>query len=101
MIITTTFAQCVSSILIHFLGLATFEWNNEDLIVTGTGGHFYTSNTTATTKGCSELYMGNAGTATRFITSVLTLSGRSETPGNPERQGITITGSKRGKYLSI
>ena len=77
------------------LGLASFEWDNEDLIVTGTGGHFYTSNTNAATNGCQELYMGNAGTATRFIQSVMTLSGRKGTKTNPAGQGVRITGSNR------
>ena len=77
------------------LGLATFEWNKDELIVTGTGGKFYTSNTKSNTKGCQELYMGNAGTATRFIQSVLTLSGRNGTPTNPWKHGITVNGSRR------
>jgi pentafunctional AROM polypeptide len=77
------------------LGLATFEWDNEDLIVSGTGGHFYTSNKNASLNGCHELYMGNAGTATRFIQSVMTLSGRKGTKQNPSGNGVKITGSNR------
>ena len=77
------------------LGLATFVWENDELLVRGTGGKFWTSNATARERGCSNLYMGNAGTATRFIQSIMMLSGRSGTPSNPYSDGVTITGSSR------
>ena len=50
------------------LQCATFEWEDdgEVLVVKGSGGKMYAS--------ASPLYLGNAGTASRFLTSVVTLA---------------------------
>jgi len=47
---------------------ATFSWENDgkELVVTGTGGHLKATD--------DELYLGNAGTASRFLTSVAALA---------------------------
>ena len=47
---------------------ATFSWENDgkELVVTGNGGDLKATNT--------ELYLGNAGTASRFLTSVAALA---------------------------
>jgi pentafunctional AROM polypeptide len=62
------------------LGLARFAWedNGATLVVEGTGGQF-AADVVAKCKAAGGLYMGNAGTATRFIQSVLTLVGRRQT----------------------
>ena len=50
------------------LGAATFSWEEEGevLVVNGKGGKI--------TASPSELYLGNAGTASRFLTTVATLA---------------------------
>ncbi|PQE27503.1 Pentafunctional AROM polypeptide protein [Rutstroemia sp. NJR-2017a BBW] len=55
------------------LGGATYAWEEagEVLLVQGKGGDLYASPT--------ELYIGNAGTASRFLTTVLSLCKPSET----------------------
>ncbi|KAF2133740.1 Pentafunctional AroM protein [Dothidotthia symphoricarpi CBS 119687] len=69
---------------------ATFSWENDgkELVVTGNGGNLKATST--------ELYLGNAGTAARFLTSVTSLA----QPVN----GITsttITGNARMKERPI
>ncbi|KAL5413283.1 hypothetical protein PMIN06_009713 [Paraphaeosphaeria minitans] len=50
------------------LQAATFSWENDgkELVVTGTGGKLKATD--------DELYLGNAGTASRFLTSVVALA---------------------------
>ncbi|ORY14013.1 EPSP synthase-domain-containing protein [Clohesyomyces aquaticus] len=69
---------------------ATFSWENDgkELVVTGNGGNLKSTNT--------ELYLGNAGTASRFLTSVAALAQPLE--------GITstvLTGNARMKERPI
>ncbi|OCK75725.1 Pentafunctional AroM protein [Lepidopterella palustris CBS 459.81] len=68
---------------------ATFAWENDgrDLVVTGNGGHLK-----ATT---DELYLGNAGTASRFLTSVAALAQQSQATGT------VLTGNSRMKERPI
>lgn len=71
------------------LQCATFEWENdgEVLVVNGHEGHMQ-----ATSK---ELFLGNAGTASRFLTTVVTLA-ESE-----EADSSTLTGNKRMKARPV
>ncbi|CCH43182.1 shikimate 5-dehydrogenase [Wickerhamomyces ciferrii] len=63
---------------------ATIEWHNqgEVLVIRGTGGLLKSTN--------QELYLGNAGTASRFLTSVATLVKSHENQNH-----IILTGNKR------
>ncbi|KAF2202526.1 Pentafunctional AroM protein [Delitschia confertaspora ATCC 74209] len=69
---------------------ATFAWENDgkDLVVTGNGGQLK-----ATT---DELYLGNAGTASRFLTSVAALA-----EPTADAQSIILTGNARMKERPI
>ncbi|KAJ3045184.1 3-dehydroquinate dehydratase (3-dehydroquinase) [Rhizophlyctis rosea] len=69
----------------------TFQWENngEILVLTGGGGRLRVPN--------SEVYLGNAGTASRFLTSVLALIPQ---PG-PDGKGAVITGNPRMKLRPI
>ena len=71
------------------LGVATFSWEGEGevLVVNGKGGKM-----SASTK---DLYLGNAGTAARFLTSVTTLSQPGITDSN------ILTGNARMKQRPI
>lgn len=71
------------------LGAAQFAWENEGdtLVVTGNGGKMKASS--------SELYLGNAGTAARFLTSVATLAVPSEVDAS------ILTGNLRMKQRPI
>ncbi|KAF3391880.1 hypothetical protein DPV78_010508 [Talaromyces pinophilus] len=71
------------------LGAATFAWEDEGevLVVNGNGGKMQASPT--------ELYLGNAGTASRFLTSVATLSGKGSVDYN------ILTGNNRMKQRPI
>ena len=70
------------------LGLARFarEDNGATLVVEGTGGEF--ARRCREVRGFGGLYMGNAGTATRFIQSVLTR--REVRSSCPDSRGISI-----------
>ncbi|KAF8443895.1 aromatic amino acid family biosynthesis-like protein [Boletus edulis BED1] len=77
------------------LNAATFEWtdNGETLIVTGSGGKL------ALPPPGTELYLGNAGTAARFLTTVCTLVSPSTNPSPSDR--TIITGNARMKQRPI
>ncbi|KAG8221540.1 EPSP synthase-domain-containing protein [Butyriboletus roseoflavus] len=77
------------------LNAATFEWtdNGETLIVTGSGGKLSLAPPGA------ELYLGNAGTAARFLTTVCTLVSPSANPSPSDR--TVITGNARMKQRPI
>lgn len=71
------------------LGGANFAWedNGKVLVVTGNGGSLQASK--------DDLYLGNAGTASRFLTSVATLA-------QPTKQGHSIlTGNERMKLRPV
>ncbi|EEB05331.1 pentafunctional aromatic polypeptide Aro1 [Schizosaccharomyces japonicus yFS275] len=71
------------------LGAATFSWedNGETLVVNG-GGKFKTPS--------KELYLSNAGTAARFLTTVAALVGENEQGGE-----VVLTGNHRMKVRPI
>lgn len=71
------------------LGAATFSWeeDGEVLVVNGNGGQMKASKT--------DLYLGNAGTAARFLTTVATLA----SPG--EVDATVLTGNARMKQRPI
>ena len=71
------------------LGAATFSWENngEVLVVNGNGGKMEASK--------ADLYLGNAGTAARFLTTVATLA----EPG--EVTATILTGNARMKQRPI
>ena len=71
------------------LGAATFSWEDEGevLVVNGKGGSL--------TASTSELYLGNAGTASRFLTTVATLANPSEVSSS------ILTGNARMKQRPI
>ncbi|KAF9363488.1 3-dehydroquinate dehydratase (3-dehydroquinase) [Mortierella sp. NVP85] len=73
------------------LGAATFEWedNGDTLVVHGNGGKMHVPD--------SELYLGNAGTAARFVTTVSVLVPPSSTPA----QKTILTGNARMKQRPI
>ncbi|ORX51180.1 Pentafunctional AroM protein, partial [Hesseltinella vesiculosa] len=73
------------------LGAADFEWedNGETLVVHGGGGKLNVPD--------KELYVGNAGTASRFLTSVLTMIPVSR-PGHTD---AVLTGNARMKQRPI
>ncbi|KAF9240000.1 EPSP synthase-domain-containing protein [Melanogaster broomeanus] len=75
------------------LKAATFEWadNGETLIVTGSGGRL------SLPPAGTELYLGNAGTAARFLTTVCTLVSPSKVASEP----TIITGNSRMKQRPI
>ena len=71
------------------LGAADFAWedNGEVLVVKGNGGRFQASK--------EDLYLGNAGTASRFLTTVATLA-------QPTEHGHSVlTGNERMKTRPI
>jgi len=72
------------------LGGATYAWEDagEVLLVQGKGGDLYASPT--------ELYIGNAGTASRFLTTVVSLCKPSETT-----KSTVLTGNARMKVRPI
>lgn len=69
---------------------ATFSWENDgkELVVTGNGGNLKATD--------DELYLGNAGTASRFLTSVAALASRSE-----DITSTVLTGNARMKERPI
>ncbi|KAI7828202.1 Shikimate dehydrogenase [Gamsiella multidivaricata] len=73
------------------LGAATFEWENngDTLVVHGNGGNMHIPD--------SELYLGNAGTAARFLTTVSVLVPPSDVAG----QKTILTGNARMKQRPI
>ena len=66
------------------LGGATYSWENEGqvLVVNGNGGNLKAS--------AEPLYLGNAGTASRFLTGVATLAKE-----NDRVSSTTLTGNAR------
>lgn len=60
----------------------TWEDNGETVVVNGNGGKLITTN--------EEIYLGNAGTASRFLTSIACLVGT-----NGDLDTIKLTGNKR------
>jgi pentafunctional AROM polypeptide len=74
------------------LNAADFEWedNGETLVVHGGGGRLSVPD--------KEIYVGNAGTASRFLTSVLTLIPTSEGAKNT---AAILTGNARMKQRPI
>ncbi len=68
---------------------AKFAWEEDGkvLVVTGNGGKLYASD--------DELYLGNAGTASRFLTTVVTLAEATTTAWS------TLTGNARMKKRPI
>ncbi|ESK85468.1 pentafunctional arom polypeptide [Moniliophthora roreri MCA 2997] len=79
---------------LHDLKGATFEWEDagETLVVHGGGGSL-----NVPPEG-KELYLGNAGTAARFLTTVCTLVQKSH---NDDADRIVITGNARMKQRPI
>lgn len=72
---------------LELLGAASFSWNDDgSLEVRGTGQF------TNPGKG-KEIYLGNAGTAARFLTSVVTLVGGTDP--------VVVTGNERMKVRPI
>lgn len=71
------------------LGAASFSWEDEGevLVVKGNGGQLQASPV--------DLYLGNAGTAARFLTTVATLSHKGKTTSN------VLTGNARMKQRPI
>jgi pentafunctional AROM polypeptide len=71
------------------LGAATFAWEDEGevLVVAGNGGKMLASST--------DLYLGNAGTAARFLTTVATLAYRNKVNDS------ILTGNSRMKQRPI
>ncbi|KAF2186162.1 Pentafunctional AroM protein [Zopfia rhizophila CBS 207.26] len=69
---------------------ATFSWENDgkELVVTGNGGNLKATN--------EELYLGNAGTASRFLTSVAALAEPVENVAS-----TVLTGNARMKERPI
>ncbi|KAJ3289242.1 3-dehydroquinate dehydratase (3-dehydroquinase) [Borealophlyctis nickersoniae] len=69
----------------------TFKWENngEILVVTGGGGRLRVPS--------SEIYLGNAGTASRFLTSVCALIPQA----GPDGKGTIVTGNPRMKQRPI
>ncbi|RUS26049.1 EPSP synthase-domain-containing protein [Jimgerdemannia flammicorona] len=74
------------------LGAAQFAWedNGETLVVTGGGGNLRVPDT--------EIYVGNAGTASRFLTTVLTLVPTAE---GSKRNATVLTGNARMQQRPI
>ncbi|KAI8333179.1 EPSP synthase-domain-containing protein [Chlamydoabsidia padenii] len=74
------------------LGAADFEWedNGETLVVHGKGGKLQVPN--------KEIYVGNAGTASRFLTTVLTMIPCANSKDAPH---AILTGNARMKQRPI
>jgi pentafunctional AROM polypeptide len=75
---------------LHQLGGASYSWEEDGdiLVVNGNGGNL---------RACGEeLYLGNAGTAARFLTTVATLVSPSE-----KYDSVTLTGNARMKQRPI
>ncbi|KAM5534930.1 hypothetical protein V8D89_011390 [Ganoderma adspersum] len=83
--------QVMMNALVELQG-AKFDWEDggETLVVTGGAG------TLAVPKDNKEIYLGNAGTAARFLTTVCTLVGASSA-----QQRTVITGNARMKQRPI
>ena len=80
--------EVMLSALVKMQG-ATFAWEDdgEMLVVNGNGGHLLASE--------AELYLGNAGTASRFLTTVATLAKPTQTDSS------VLTGNSRMKKRPI
>ncbi|CAO3683676.1 unnamed protein product [Umbelopsis ramanniana] len=74
------------------LGAAEFDWedNGETLLVKGAGGQLRVPD--------KELYVGNAGTASRFLTTVLTCI---KDTNNSKQEAAILTGNARMKQRPI
>jgi len=74
---------------LYRLGAATFSWEEDGqvLVVSGNGGGLEAS--------AAELYLGNAGTAARFLTTVATLTQKSKV------ESTVLTGNARMKQRPI
>lgn len=79
------------------LKAATFTWtdNGETLVVTGSGGAL------SVPPPGTQLYLGNAGTAARFLTTVCTIVSPSNTMDASQAQMTEITGNARMKQRPI
>ncbi|KAJ1969038.1 3-dehydroquinate dehydratase (3-dehydroquinase) [Dispira parvispora] len=78
------------------LGGCQYKWEDggNTLVVTGSGGQFHIPD--------KELYLGNAGTAARFLTTLVTLVPASSDKADPEHPTATIlTGNARMKQRPI
>ncbi|KIJ62224.1 hypothetical protein HYDPIDRAFT_182819 [Hydnomerulius pinastri MD-312] len=77
------------------LKAASFEWtdNGETLVVTGNGGNL------SLPPAGTELYLGNAGTAARFLTTVCTLV--PPPPPSAQSHPTVITGNARMRQRPI
>lgn len=81
---------------LKLLGAAEFRYEKSSnphdtepvLVVKGNGGKM-----TAPSSG-KHLYLGNAGTATRFLATLCTLVGVYSSPGSKELQKVVLTGDK-------
>ncbi|KAI6776933.1 hypothetical protein HG530_000878 [Fusarium avenaceum] len=75
---------------IHQLGGASYSWQEagEVLVVEGKGGNLQASN--------EPLYLGNAGTASRFLTTVVALASPSQ-----DNSSSVLTGNARMKVRPI
>jgi pentafunctional AROM polypeptide len=72
-------------------GVSEYRWENDGdtLVIQGSGGHLHPP------AGVNkELYMGNAGTAARFLTAVCSIVSGSD-------EGVVITGNARMKQRPI
>ncbi|CAI2167751.1 3888_t:CDS:2 [Funneliformis geosporum] len=83
----------VMLVALQNLGGARFEWedNGETLVVTGGGGNLQIPD--------NELYLGNAGTASRFLTTVCTLV--SADTATQTKKHTILTGNARMKQRPI
>ncbi|KAI6044557.1 EPSP synthase-domain-containing protein [Pisolithus marmoratus] len=79
------------------LKAATFTWtdNGETLVVTGSGGAL------SVPPPGTQLYLGNAGTAARFLTTVCTIVSPPNTTDASQAETTTITGNARMKQRPI
>ncbi|KAF7509948.1 hypothetical protein GJ744_007262 [Endocarpon pusillum] len=87
-LLTSADTEVMMAALRH-LGAATFTWEDEGevLVVSGNGGNMLASST--------DLYLGNAGTAARFLTTVATLAHKNEVNDS------VLTGNARMKQRPI
>lgn len=81
---------------LKLLGAAEFRYekstNSHDtepiLVVKGNGGRM------SAPPGGKHIYLGNAGTATRFLATLCTLVGVYSSPSGAEKQKVVLTGDK-------
>ncbi|ODQ51970.1 Shikimate dehydrogenase [Saitoella complicata NRRL Y-17804] len=75
----------------QLLGSAEFQWENEGEVLVVNGG------LQSLKAPAQELYLGNAGTAARFLTTVCTLVNS----GDAKREEVVLTGNARMKQRPI